>query len=40
MKGIIRIVKSLEDSELLMKGIRKIIQNEAKEKKEAFIVRY
>ena len=33
MKGIIRIVKSLEDSGLLMKGVSKIIQNEAKEKK-------
>ena len=36
MKGIIRIVKSLEDSGLLMKGVSKIIQNEAKEKKGGF----
>ena len=40
MKGIIRIVKSLDDSGLLMKGVSKIIQNEAKEKKEDFIVCY
>ena len=36
MKGIIRIVKSLEDSGLLMKGVSKIIQNGAKEKKGRF----
>ena len=36
-KDIIRIVKSLEDSGLLLKGISKIIQNEAKEQKGGFL---
>ena len=30
MRGIIRIVKSLEDSGLLLKGVSETIQNEAK----------
>ena len=38
MTGIIRTVKSLEDSGLLMKGVSKIIQNLAKEKKGDLIV--
>ena len=33
MKGIIEIVKSLEDSGLLLKGVSKAIQNETKGKK-------
>ena len=33
MKNIIRIVKSLEDSGLLLKGVSETIQNEAKEQK-------
>ena len=33
MKYIIRIIKSLEDSGLLLKGVSKTIQNEAKETK-------
>ena len=33
MKDIIRIVKSLEDSGLLFKGISETIQNESKERK-------
>ena len=37
MKDIIRIVKSLEDSGLLLKGISNIIQNEAKEQKGGFL---
>ena len=37
MKDIIRIVKSLEDSGLLLKGISKIIQTEAKEQKGGFL---
>ena len=37
IKDIIRIVKSLEDSGLLLKGISKIIQNEAKEQKGGFL---
>ena len=37
MKGIIRIVKSLEDSGLLLKGVNKTIQNEAKEQRGGFL---
>ena len=37
MKDIIRIVKSLEDSGLLMEGVSKTIQNEAKEQKGRFV---
>ena len=33
MKDITRIVKSLEDSGLLLKGVSEAIQNEAKEQK-------
>ena len=33
MKGIIKIVKSLEGSSLLLKGISETVQNEAKEQK-------
>ena len=41
IKCIIRIVKSLEDSGLLLKWVSEIIQNEAKEqKKEDFLVCY
>ena len=36
MKDIFRIVKSLEDSGLLMEGVSKIIQNETKEQKVGF----
>ena len=38
MKDIIEIVKSLEDSDLLLKGVSKTIQNEAKEQKGGFLV--
>ena len=31
MEGVIEIVKSLEDSGLLLKGVSEAIQNEAKE---------
>ena len=34
---IIKIVKSLEDSGLLLKGITKKVQNEVKEQKEGFL---
>ena len=34
---IIKIVKSLEDSGLLLKGVRKTIQNEAKEQRGQFL---
>ena len=37
MKDIIRIVKSLEDPGLLMEGVSKTIQNEAKEQKGGFV---
>ena len=33
MKDIIKIVKSLEDSSLLPKGVSETIQNEGKEKR-------
>ena len=33
MEDIINIVKSLEDSGLLLKGVSKTIQNEAKEQR-------
>ena len=36
MKNIIRIVKSLEDSGLLLKGVSETIENEAKEQKGGF----
>ena len=32
----IKIAKSLEDSDLLLKGVRETIQNEAKEQKGGF----
>ena len=37
MGDIIKIVKSLEDSGLLMKGVSKTIQNEIKEQKRGFL---
>ena len=37
MKGIIEIVKSLEDSGLLLKGVSETIQIEAKKQKEGFL---
>ena len=37
MKNIIEIVKSLEDSGLLLKGVSETIQNEAKEQREGFL---
>ena len=37
MKDITRIVKSLEDSGLLLKGVSETIQNEAKEQKGGFL---
>ena len=37
MEYIIKIVKSLEDSGLLLKGVRETIQNESKEQKEGFL---
>ena len=37
MENIIKIVKSLEDSCLLLKGVSEIIQNEVKEQKGGFL---
>ena len=37
MEDIIKIVKNLEDSGLLIKGVSGTIQNEAKEQKEGFL---
>ena len=37
MEDIITIVKSLEDSDLLLKGVSEKIQNEAKEQKGGFL---
>ena len=39
MKGVIKIVKSLEDSGSLLKGVSGTIQNEAKEQKRGFLSR-
>ena len=37
MNDILKIVKSLEDSGVLLKGVNETIQNEAKEQKEGFL---
>ena len=37
MNDIIKIVESLEKSELLVKGVSKAIKNEAKEQKGRFL---
>ena len=37
MENISKIVKSLEDSDLLLKGVTETIQNEAKEQKGWFL---
>ena len=37
MEGIIKIVKYLEDSALLLKRVSEAIQNEAKEQKQRFL---
>ena len=37
MEGIIKILKSLEDSGLLLKGVSETIQNEVKEQKGGFL---
>ena len=37
MKDLIRIVKSLEDSGLLLKGVPESVQNEGKEPKGGFL---
>ena len=40
MEDIIGIVKSLEDSGLLWKGVTETVQKELKEQKEDFLVCY
>ena len=40
IKEIIKKVKSLEDSGLLLKGVTRTVQNEVKNKKEDFLVCY
>ena len=40
MEEIIKKVKSLEDTGLLLKGVSEAIQNEAKNKKEDLLVCY
>ena len=37
MEDIIKIVKFLEDSDLLLKGVSKTVQNEVKEQKGGFL---
>ena len=37
MEDILKIVKSLEDSGLLLEGVSETIKNEAKEKKGGFV---
>ena len=37
MEDIMKIVKFLEDSDLLLKGVSKTVQNEAKEQKGGFL---
>ena len=40
IQGIIKIVKSLEDSGLLLKSVTKTIQNDIEKQKEDFLVCY
>ena len=40
MKDIIKIVKSLEDSVFLLKGVSETVQKEAKEQKGGFLSMY
>ena len=37
MEDIIKIVKSLEDSDSLLEGVTKMVQNELKEQKGGFL---
>ena len=37
MKDIIKIVRSLEDSGLFLKGVTETVQNEVKEQKRGFV---
>ena len=42
MNDIMKIVQALEDSNILLKGVTKIIKNETKEKRRIFkyVIRY
>ena len=40
MNDIIKIVKSLEDSGLLLKGVTETVQNEVQEQKDDFLACY
>ena len=40
MSDILKVVKSLEDSGVLLKGVSETIKNKAKEQKEDFLVCY
>ena len=40
MENIIKIIKSLEDSGLLVEGVTETVQNEVKEQKRDFLVCY
>ena len=40
LKDIVKIIKSFEESGLLIKHVIEIIQNEAKEQKVDFLARY
>ena len=40
MDDILKIVRSLEGSGLLLKGVSETIQNEAKEQREDFLIRF
>ena len=40
IEDIIKIIKSLEDSGLLLKGVTETVQNEVKNKKGDFLVCY
>ena len=40
MEDILKIVRTLEDSGLFLKGVSETIQNEAKEQKGGFLSRY
>ena len=40
MEDILKVVKSLEDSGILLEGVSETIKNEEKEQKEDFLVCY
>ena len=40
MEDIIKMVKSLDESGLLLKGVAETVQNEVKNKKDDFLVCY